>query len=91
MSVVADFFFKLSNAIIVYWFLSLFNEQGGNQESVRCNYFKWCAEDDIDKRDSVIFSQNRKICSLENDSTQQTNNNHKMIYKHRNQKQTQTS
>ncbi|XP_027910407.1 uncharacterized protein LOC114169452 [Vigna unguiculata] len=41
------------------------NFKRGNQESVGCNYFKWCGEDAIDKRDGVIFSQNREICSLE--------------------------
>jgi len=46
-------------------FFSSFDEQRGYQEPVRCNFFKWCGEDDIDERDGVIFKQRRKICSLE--------------------------
>jgi len=62
MSVVVDFFFKLLNVIIVHWFLSSFDI---DEESIGCNYFKWCGEDDIDERDGVIFKQKRKICTLE--------------------------
>ena len=45
--------------------IGIFQQRSANEDFKRCNYFKWCNEDNVDKKDAIIGRQSKKITDME--------------------------